>query len=162
MALYWRGLSPAPMGVVCRVFRSRTTDGDSSGLCSRHLLQGDLCILVCFVFVRGALRASEIIISQSVSYTGQRDPQGRKLSLPRPFANKGSTVFRANSTCIFLFLNAVFAPTMFFRFFDEDVFHSKSNFKNVANSTAVFNETSNFTFRLINRAISRWPCGLVV
>ena len=65
------GLILAVLCVEC--LASRTTDGDSSGLCSLHLLHGDLMHyywkILCFVFseARFALRRLSSV-SQSVSH----------------------------------------------------------------------------------------------
>ena len=69
MALYWRGLRPRLWVLCVECFASRTTDEIAQAYVVGICFMG-IYAFVCFVFVRGALRASEIIISQSVKQTG--------------------------------------------------------------------------------------------
>ena len=63
-ALYWRGLRPRLWVLCVECFASRTTDEIAQACVVGTCFMG-IYAFVCFVFVRGALRASEIIISQS-------------------------------------------------------------------------------------------------
>jgi hypothetical protein len=81
MALYWRGLRPRLWVLCVECFASRTTDEIAQAYVVGICFMG-IYAFVCFVFVRGALRASEIIISQSVSPRGPRRNDGPQQTQP--------------------------------------------------------------------------------
>jgi hypothetical protein len=95
MALYWRGLRPR-LWVLCVVcFASRTTDEIAQAYVVGICFMG-IYAFVCFVFVRGALRASEIITPLDSRYfnnlaSGESDAK-HMLQLLRAPLQRGNTL----------------------------------------------------------------------